>query len=154
MALKLIADLNAPHRPGKGHGTWPQHVREWTNPERNRVHFPNLEDVCVVRFEELKSDPASTLHKIIDFLAVPGGVDEARVQRAVRDWTPENVQNSSIAEEPPGIMAFREPVRPPGDANAVEPSLAELGEAVEAAYVQRLEGDPELAALITQFGYR
>jgi sulfotransferase family protein len=156
-AKELIASLGAVSSALAVRGTWEAHVREWTSPARARAHFPNLEDVCVVRFEDLNSDPAEALRRIIGFLGVTGPVEEDRIQRTLREWTPQKIRGTAVATPLPGISAFQEPppARPrgPRPASGPAPTLADLGEDVEAAYRQRLREDTEFAELVQRFGY-
>jgi hypothetical protein len=149
MAVKMIARLDAPDARGKG---WQNHAREWTSPDRVRARFGGLADLRVVRIEDLQRDPAGVLREVVDFLGLPEPVDEARIQRAVRDWTPENVRESNLMTLPPGVSEFRDeppPVVVPGDL----PTFEEIGAEVEAAYQRRLRDNAEFAALVRQFGY-
>ena len=150
IAHTVAARLAGTDRPAAGHGSWPQHVREWTSPERIRQYFPNVDGVHVVRFEDLDSDPTAGLHQLIDFLDIPGGTDPDRVRRAVQTWTADTIRDAVLEEGLPGVTAFRaDRVRRP----ALPRSTADIGEAVEAAYRQLLSGDAELAGLVERFGY-
>lgn len=147
--MKLIHRIDA---PGEGGKAWHAHVRDWTAADRVRARFLGLEDIRVVRFEDLRSDPAAVLRQILEFLGLPERVDDARIQRAVRDWAPEKVQGSALPEMPPGVSAFREP--PPRAALPDRlPSLEDIGAEVEAAYQRRLRENEEFAALVRRFGY-
>ncbi|GLZ14908.1 hypothetical protein Acsp04_51430 [Actinomadura sp. NBRC 104425] len=152
-AKRLIARLGAVSRSPDERGTWEQHVREWTSPRRARAHFPNLKDVCVLRYEDLLADPAGALRRFVEFLGVLGPVDEDRVRRTVAAWTPESVRDAPISERLPGMAAFEEPRRRRPSAPEPVPSLAEIGTDVEAAYQRRLREDEEFAALVRRFGY-
>jgi hypothetical protein len=149
MATKLIARIDRPAESGE---SWQAHVRDWTSPDRLRGRFPALADIHVVRLEDLRRDPAGVLRQVLEFLDLPERVDDARIQRAVRDWTPEKVSASNLMKVAPGVSAFRE--EPPRVAlPSVLPSLAELGEEVEEAYRQRLRDNAEFAELVRRFGY-
>jgi hypothetical protein len=132
---------------------WQLHAREWTVPERVRAHFPHLQDICVLRHEDLVADPGAALRTILGFLEVPGGVDDERVRRTVEQWTLPNIVATDLFDLPPGMRAFR-PAPPMRDGSRPEPSaLAEVGPALEAAYRERIRTDAEFAALVKQFGY-
>jgi hypothetical protein len=152
-AKKVIASPDEMHRSDEGHGNWQLHAREWTSPERVRAHFPHLEDVFVMRYEDLEGDPGGALHQIIDFLGVPGEVDGDRIRRTLQNWTPEKVREAGLKEVPPGMRAFRMP-RPVLDVPEPDPSsLVDVEEELEAAYQERIFQDAEFAALVKQFGY-
>lgn len=145
VAKTLIARIDG----GKG---WQAHVRGWTATNRIRSRFPALADIRVVRLEDLRRDPAGVLRPILEFLDLPEQVDDARIHRAVRDWTPEKVRECNLMKVAPGISAFRE--EPPRAAMPrVLPSLEELGDEVEAAYQRQLWDNAEFAALVRRFGY-
>jgi hypothetical protein len=133
---------------------WHLHAREWTVPERVRAHFPHLDEVCVIRHEDMVSDPAAALGQILGFLEVPGGVDDDRVRRTVEHWTLANIRATDLFDLPPGMRAYR-PLPPPlRDEARPEPTAAgEIEPALEAAYQERIHGDAEFAALVKQFGY-
>ncbi|MFI6623073.1 sulfotransferase domain-containing protein [Streptomyces sp. NPDC050528] len=136
----------------EAYANWQLHAREWTRPERVRAHFPQLEDVCVIRHEDLLTDPGAALGRIVDFLEVPGGVDGDRVLRAVENWTLTTVRASGIFEMPPGMREFR--TSQANDAPHFESSVAkDVEESLAAAYQERIREDAEFAALVEQFGY-
>ncbi|XVV09955.1 hypothetical protein ACQP2X_34620 [Actinoplanes sp. CA-131856] len=149
LARKLISLIGRPGERGKD---WPAHVREWTTPDRVRARFPGLGDIRVVRIEDLHADPAGVLRQILEFLDLPEPLDEARIERAARDWAPAKVDASKLLKLPPGISEFRdEPERDP--IPEVLPSLLEIGEEIEAAYQEQLRDNPEFAEFLRRFGY-
>jgi hypothetical protein len=146
VAKKLIARIDQPGAQGTA---WPAHVREWTAPDRLRARFPALADVHVVRLEDLRRDPAGVLRQILVFLDLPEPLDEARIRRAVRDWTPDRVRECDLMKVSPGVSAFRD--EPPRAARLDE--FVEFGDEVEAAYQQQLRDNAEFAGLVRRFGY-
>jgi hypothetical protein len=140
-------------RSDEAYANWQLHAREWTQPERVRAHFPKLEDVCVIRHEDVSADPAGSLGQIVDFLEGPGGVDSDRVRRTVENWTPATVGKSGIFEMPPGMREFRTP--PPGhdDRQFEPPPVVVVEEPLEAVYQELIREDAQFAALVKQFGY-
>ncbi|MFC6017998.1 hypothetical protein ACFP2T_17485 [Plantactinospora solaniradicis] len=148
-AIKLIGRLDASDARGKG---WQNHVQEWTSPDRVRTRFRGLADLRVIRVEDLQRDPAAVLREVVDFLGLPEPVDDARTQRAARDWTPDKVRESNLMTFPPGISDFRDEPPPVVVPDAL-PTFEEIGEEVEAAYQQKLRDNAEFAALVRQFGY-
>lgn len=146
----LIARLGA--RSGSASETWTSHVREWTVPERVARHFPNVDAVRAVRFEDANRDPVATLSEIVRFLGVADEVDGDRVRRAVENWTRETLRPTVLGEAPalPGIWAFRDlapprPAAPKGD----PPSRRD----VEAEYQRCVRDDEEFGTLARRFGY-
>jgi len=140
-------------RSEDAHANWQLHAREWTLPERVRAHFPRLDDVCVIRHEDVMADPGAALGQIVDFLGVPGGVDSERVRRTVETWTPMTVMESGVFEMPPGMREFRTPPPRRQDPQFEPSSVADVDESLEAAYQERVRDDAEFAALVKQFGY-
>jgi hypothetical protein len=130
-----------------GYGTWPQHVREWTTPELVRRHFPRAE-VHVVRYEDMKADPAGVLGAMVSFLGFDESVDRARVERAVRNSSLDTLRAAERRERP------REPGKNPffGQGRSDQP-LSGYGEGVEEAYRILLDEDAEFSAVARQFGY-
>ena len=61
-----------PHWRRAGFGTWAEHARSWTEAPVPRI---------VVRYEELRSDPAANFAKILGFLGIP--LDENRLASAL-----------------------------------------------------------------------
>lgn len=153
LAVKAIGRLLTESPPGKYQGNWIEHAAGWTSLDRLRVNFPNMTDICVVRFEDLRDDPAAELHRMIDALGLPDEVDADRIKRAVDGWMPENMRETPIAEELPGISAFREPRRAVVESPERELALSEIGPAAVEAYERRLQEDAEFAALVKRFGY-
>ncbi|MBF9128750.1 sulfotransferase domain-containing protein [Plantactinospora sp. S1510] len=149
MAMKMISRLDASDARGKG---WQNHVQEWTSPDRVRARFRGLADLRVIRVEDLQRDPAGVLREVVDFLGLPEPVDDARIQRAVRDWTPDKVRESNLMTLPPGVSEFRDEP-PPVVIPETTPTFEEIGEEVEAAYQQKMRDNAEFAALVRQFGY-
>jgi sulfotransferase family protein len=150
---QLLAEPDESVRQSEeAYANWQLHAREWTAPDRVREHFPKLEDVLVIRHEDLTAEPAAALARMAAFLEVPGGVDDDRVRRAVQHWTPALIRGSGILDMPPGAGEFRS--LPVPDAPQFE-SMAgtEVEEPLEAAYQERVRNDAEFAALAKQFGY-
>ncbi len=137
-ARQLMAhpDEAAPHADD-AHAPWQLHAREWTEPARVRAHFPYLRDICVIRQEDVATDPAAALTRILDFLEVPGKVGA-----------------SGLLEMPPGINAFRTPPpRREGLRPEPSPDTGDLARALEEVYRERIREDAEFAALVERFGY-
>jgi hypothetical protein len=95
-----------------GCGSWPCHVREWTEPQRLHRSFPAAE-VLVVRYEDLHADPARTLERVLRFVGPEGVIDPEhdgpRVQRALRNSSPEVVRATLAAEHSRGVYALTRP---------------------------------------------
>lgn len=73
-ARTFIRNLGDPAFRRQGFGTWPDHVRSWTND----TPFP----VLVVRYEDLRRDPQFELARILAFLGQT--VDRAALMEAIR----------------------------------------------------------------------
>jgi len=144
-AKETIADRSAE----SWRSTWSWHLKEWTSPQ---PYFCGV-DVCIVRFEDVRSEPAATLEQIIDFVGIDGGADRARVRRAVENSTAEKCAALSRQERSRGIWAFRD-VPPERPDDVVPPaSLAHIGDDVEAAYLQLLRDDTVFHNTVRRFGY-
>jgi len=142
-AQAFIRTHGVEHWEQTGWGTWPQHVREWSAPQR---HFPNAE-VCVVRYEDLRNDTAAKLLEVVDFLGLDGAADPDRVQRAV--------EHSAL-----GRLHAVERANDPGRSNTIffgrgssGQSLADYGDDVETAYRRLLATPGEFSACAEQFRY-
>ncbi|GAA3260123.1 sulfotransferase domain-containing protein [Dactylosporangium siamense] len=159
LALWMVEQLAPVGRPSQdagisgASGTWLQHVRDWTSAERVRRHFPHVEDVCVVRFEDLRRDPAAALRVVLEFLDVAGGVDADRVRRTVERSALRDILAAARRAPARGLAAFQDNPPPVVEVDDAELSLMDIGEDVEAAYRKRLAEERELAALVRQFGY-
>jgi hypothetical protein len=154
LAMELIRQLAPAGRPASGSGPWSHHVLDWASPERIRRYFPNVDDICVVRFEDLRSDPAAALHTVVKFLAVGGEVDPDRVRRTVDGSTLRDILEAGLNAPPDDLVAFQDnPPPPPVVTAGADLSLMDIGEEVEAAYQHRLAEDQELAGLVRRFGY-
>jgi hypothetical protein len=128
LAMEMIQHLAPAGRPLPGSGTRARHVLGWSSRERLRRDFPHVDDVCVVRFEDLRGDTAATLRTVLEYLGVGDDVDAGRLRRAV--------EGAALP-----------------DTGAAGLSLADIGEEVEAAYRRRLADDQELADCVRKFGY-
>jgi hypothetical protein len=146
-ARHFIDNRGAAFWQSLGYGTWPQHVREWTSPERLGRHFPNAE-VCVVRYEDMRRDPAGALHEMIAFLGFDAEVDPERVERAVRNSTLDKLRQDEQSDQ------SRKPDNNPFFGTGLtDQSLAGYGDDVEQAYRRLLIDDEEFASCAVQFGY-
>ncbi|GHF54284.1 Sulfotransferase_1 superfamily domain protein [Amycolatopsis bartoniae] len=143
-----------------GFGSWPDNVRSWT--ESSKELFPNA-DVLTVRYEDLQADPVARFSEIVEFLDLGRPVDSADVRRAVEAATLERMRE---LEKRSDQQAGRKPLttgKPGGGERVVEPpfvgegrndqSLSFLGEDIEAAYQELLQGDSEFAHYAKQYGY-
>jgi Sulfotransferase domain len=147
-AKEFIANRGVPLFRDRTWGTWPEHVFDWTSPERVRRHFPDA-DVIVVRYEDMRDDPAGKLREILEFLDPHAPIEPARVQRATENSSLEKVLAAQTAEGKGtrGLGAFHI------GQGLQNQSLAVLGEDVEAAYQQLLLDDEEFFLCAKQFGY-
>ena len=68
-------------------GTWSAHVTSWTRTRR----FP----VVVLRYEDLKADPAAGFSRILELIGVP--VEAERLERAIRFSSFEEMQRQEAA---------------------------------------------------------
>jgi hypothetical protein len=59
-------------------GSWVDHVNFWLGPE-----LSTRDDLLLVRFEDLREDPATVLREVLSFLGV--GVEEPRLASAIRN---------------------------------------------------------------------
>jgi Sulfotransferase domain len=74
-----------------GFGPWPQHVNSWLNSP-----IAGTDNMLVVRFEDLRQDPAEGFKRMADFLGVK--VDSERIQRAVANNALDKMKEKEIAE--------------------------------------------------------
>ncbi|GAA3260134.1 sulfotransferase domain-containing protein [Dactylosporangium siamense] len=126
-----------------GYGTWPQHVREWTTPDVLRRHFPRAE-LCVLRYEDIKRDPVTSLHTAIEFLGLDRMPDLGRIRRAVGHSALDKLR---AAERP-------DPDKPAFFGTGLSgQSLTSYGPGIEDAYQALLRDDPQFAGCVERFGY-
>jgi len=135
-----------------GWGSWPGHVAEWTFPELLGRHLPHAE-ICVVRYEDLRRDPAAELQRMLTFLEIDAG-DPERVERAVTNSALDKMREVERKDSSPGTQAFVRNSRTsffgPG---LTGQSLADVfGDDVEAGY-RRLLAEGEFAAVAARYGY-
>jgi hypothetical protein len=127
-----------------GWGSWVENVSEWMSPER---HFPNA-DVCVVRYEDMKSDAAGSLSRIVRFLGFDDPVDDGRIERAVRnsklDRLREQEQRASAPQQKQNLFFGQ---------GLSGQSLRDYGEDVEESYLRLLDEDSAFADLAKRWGY-
>ncbi|MBO0802388.1 MAG: sulfotransferase domain-containing protein [Nocardiopsaceae bacterium] len=88
----IINDGNPAWRDDSGMGSWPESVRDWTEPDVVRTFMPDI-DVHVVRYEDMRGDPAGELQKIVDFLDFGRAVDPEEVARTVADTSIEKMRS-------------------------------------------------------------
>lgn len=136
-------------------GSWPQNVRAWATPERVREHFADI-DVLVVRYEDLRADPATAMHKILDHLGA-GPADPERLAAAVASTSMDNMRSLEQGGEGKVSPDQREGAfRAKGSfvgKGAHNQSLAHLGADVEESYQQLFATDNEFSACAREFGY-
>jgi hypothetical protein len=143
-----------------GFGSWPENVRSWA--ESSRDLFPNA-DVLTVRYEDLRTDPVARFSEIVEFLDLGRPVDIEDIRRAVDASTLERMRE---LEERSDRQAGRTPPtggESGGGDQIAEPqfvgegrngqSLSFLGEDIESAYQELLQGDSEFAHYAKQYGY-
>jgi Sulfotransferase domain len=136
-----------------GWGTWPDHVRDWTIPDRLRRHFPRAE-VITVRYEDMRSDPAASLLRTLEFLDVAGPVDRQCVDKAVQNSSLERMRMIEDADRRRGLWRFRKP--PTGRVvgqGLRNQSLEGFGADVAAAYEQLMREDAAFLGCLQRFGY-
>ncbi|MFC6017999.1 sulfotransferase domain-containing protein [Plantactinospora solaniradicis] len=127
-----------------GWGSWVENVSEWVNPER---YFPDA-DVCVVRYEDLKSDAVGSLSRIVSFLEWDDRVDGARVERAVRSSELDRLREQERRTKKPGndrSLFFGQGLS--------GQSLVDYGEDVEESYLRLLNEDSAFADVAKRWGY-
>jgi hypothetical protein len=128
----------------QGYGTWAENVTEWASPER---HFPDA-DVCVIRYEDLRSDTAGSLSRIVGFLGLGDGSDGDRIERAVQNSKLDRMREQERRTHRP------EQSRSPFFGRGLSgQSLADYGEDVEESYLRLLNEDSAFAALAKRWGY-
>jgi hypothetical protein len=126
-----------------GFGTWPQHVLEWTSRDELRKYFPRAE-LCVLRYEDIKRDPVTSLYTMVEFLRLDTVPDLGRVRRAVEHSALDRLR---VAERP-------NPHKPKFFGQGLSgQSLTAYGAEVEDAYRRLLRDDPQFAACAERFGY-
>jgi hypothetical protein len=130
-----------------GFGSWPQHLLEWTTPQRLHRTFPGAE-VCVVRYEDLKSDTVGCLHRMVEFLGFDEQVDPERVQRAVDNSALDKLRETERRDttRDPRLNQFF-------GHGLSDQSLSGYGEDVEEAYQRLLREDDEFGGLAARYGY-
>lgn len=141
-----------------GWGTWPQHVREWTELDQVRQYFPAM-NVLVVRYEDMRADPGAELYKVLDFLKLDDSVDSARVERAVRNSSLEKMREVEKRERNREYHTWVNTSRNQyfGEQffgqGLSKQSLAGLGADIEESYQQLLNSDGDFARCAKRFGY-
>lgn len=137
-------------------GSWSQNVHEWTSLPTLRQHLPGIR-LLVLRYEDMRSDPAGKLNEIIGFLNPDAAIDKDRVLAAA-----ENSSMERMRELENKVFARHE-ARDPGFSaknhrrfvgqGLHNQSLAIFGEDIEAEYERVAAEDSEFAACVKQFGY-
>jgi hypothetical protein len=128
----------------QGYGTWAENVSEWASPER---YFPDA-DVCVIRYEDMKSDAAGSLSRIVGFLALGDQSDDGRIERAVR-----NSKLDKMREQEGRIKTSEQDKNPFFGRGLSGQSLVDYGEDVEEIYLRLLDEDSAFADLAKRWGY-
>ena len=148
----FITHRGVPEWTRSGFGTWPQNVRAWTTASPGQL-FSSAQ-VLVLRYEDMRDDPAGSLRQMVGFLGLDCGIDPSRVEWTVKNCTLEKTRAAERASAGTGIRAFGEPPRNPFVGQGLRnQSLARLGVAVEAAYNQLLIQDQEFSSCVRQFRY-
>ena len=138
-----------------GIGSWPENVRGWTE---SRDRFPNA-DVLTVRYEDLRADPVARFAEIVEFLDLGGPVDIEDVRRAVAASTLERMRALEERSQqqgggmPPSGQESRGGGVPFVGEGRYDQSLSFMGDDVESAYQELLQGDSEFAHYAKQYGY-
>jgi hypothetical protein len=149
IARRLLADGLTDLTPGMW-GRWEQHVLAWTRPERLHRFFPAAE-VLVVRFEDLRADPAGALRTIVAFLEIDDPRDPRRVERALEYIT---AKPTSPPERRPSYETFiHQPHRGPQPRRRGARTLADLGGTALDTYLGLLRQDGDFARCVRQFTY-
>jgi sulfotransferase family protein len=153
-----------------GQGTWPEHVRSWA--ETARELFPDGE-VLVLRYEDLRADPFGRFLEVVEFLDLGRPVDTDEVRRAVDASTLDRMRELETRSDQLGDGS-RRPIHL-GDRMAHDPrskaggrrrekprfvgegrheqSLSFLGDDIETAYQELVQGDSAFAHYAKQYGY-
>jgi hypothetical protein len=132
-------------------GTWLTSVQEWSDQDNVRTYFPNAE-LLVLRYEDIREDPAARLTEIIDFLGFYGPADPERIQRAVEYSALENMRALEQAALQDTLEA-KSGARPLVNSGLRNQSLSDLGEGLEELYAKTIEEDEEFSRLLERFGY-
>jgi hypothetical protein len=85
----FIRGLGDPSSKQKGFGTWAEHVTSWTGPQRFTV--------LLVRYEDLKSNAALQLRRIVEFLGE--SADDARLKAAADACTFQRMRSLEAREK-------------------------------------------------------
>jgi hypothetical protein len=91
-ARHFIGHRGDPEFKAQGFGTWEEHIDSWSN----QTHFP----VHTVRYEELKSDTATHLRAVLDFLAIDA--PDAAIDAAVKASSFDSMRAMEIREKHAG----------------------------------------------------
>jgi Sulfotransferase domain len=74
-----------------GFGPWPRHINSWLNSP-----IAGTDNLLVVRFEDLRQDPAEQFKRMAEFLGI--GVDEERIRRAIANNSLDKMREKEQAE--------------------------------------------------------
>lgn len=150
-ARDFIQNRGVPQWAKLNWGTWLTSVQEWTDPDNVRKYFPNT-DLLVLRYEDIREDPAARLTEIVDFLGFWGPSDPERIERAVKNSELEKMQELEKVALPDTLEAKRgySPLVNTGLRNQ---SLDSFGEGIEDLYLKTIEEDSEFRQQLEKFGY-
>jgi hypothetical protein len=158
-AKEFVARRGLPMCQEKSWGTWPRNVGDWTSPETVREFFPGT-DLLVLRYEDMRADPAGKLREIIEFIGLGPAVEPDRLRRAVESSALERMRSIKGLSQrrklkwSSGIHAFRDRRENQFLGQGLtNQSLAFLGEGVETAYRQLLTEDEEFSLCAKRYGY-
>lgn len=131
--------------------TWPGNVRAWTTPGAAREHLPRV-DVLTLRYEDLRADPESTLHKVLEFLELGEPIDPEYVALAVSSTSIDRMHELWTEEKFTDDDGNRVPKFLAGHGRTGQ-SLEGLGADIETDYCKLFDADDDLAVVARQFGY-
>jgi hypothetical protein len=136
-------------------GIWPQHVRDWTSPDGIHECFPNVTGIQVIKYEDMRADPARQLRLILEFLDIDDKVEPDRLGIALENSSLEKMRAMEEVERRSGPNMYRDRPAPVRfiHQGLTGQSLASLGEDVEAAYQHLLRDDEEFSRCVKRFGY-
>jgi hypothetical protein len=134
-----------------GSWSWPENVRGWTTPAVAREHFPGI-DVLTLRYEDMRADPHTVLHKVLDFIDLGEPIIPEYVAQAVDSSALDNLhalfeQEKKASQGGPKVKKFR------AGQGKTNQSLATLGEDIEEEYQKLFAADDDFAQCARQFGY-
>ncbi|GHF54278.1 Sulfotransferase_1 superfamily domain protein [Amycolatopsis bartoniae] len=147
-----------------GLGSWPDNVRSWT--ESSRELFPGA-DVLTMRYEDLRADPVARFSEIVEFLDLGRPLDPEGIRRAVDSSTLDRMRElEQRSDRQGGGSPLRRGVvrkttggrgggqrQPFVGEGRYDQSLSFLGEDIEAAYQELLQGGSGFAHYAKQYGY-